>query len=408
MSGYRSGTAGDDGEGDRSMSENEGGDERTYGQWWDSTEPRVVVALDEIRRVGHAAYLAVGADPADVDFLLDINLDKAIQGDHARGLGKLPGIIAAARSGALDLDPQITVMREQPASAVLDGGPTGSGRIVCRRAMALAIDKAKTNGVGFVAARSSGEILTPYVTQALDAGMIAMVMVQSVPTVAPLGGKGPLLGNGPLAIGVPADRHDPVILDMSFTQSSSSGVLLAAEQGQQVPEGMVLDEHGFGTTDATDYPDNELEAIHGGLHARGTLVPLGGNHKGYAMVFMVGLLTSVLADASPPWELYYHLPERGTYGTLLMAIDPAGFRSEASAPVGRAVDAFIDMVKGSPRRDGVDEILYPGERSQALKRARREAGVISIPASHHHGLSELAADLGIDPPLPMEATTERA
>lgn len=395
--------AGIDGdEGDRAMGEaevgDEGGDERTYGQWWDSTEPRVMVALDEIRRVGSAAYLAAGARRDDVDFLLDVNLDKAIQGDHARGLGKLPGIIAAARSGKLELDPEVDVVRERPASAVLDGGPTGSGRIVCRRAMDLAIDKARSNGIGFVAARSSGEILTPYVNQALDAGMIAIVMVQSVPTVAPLGGKGPLLGNGPMAIGVPADQHDPVILDMSFTQSSSSGVLLAAEQGQQVPEGMVLDEHGHPTVDANDYPDHELEAIHGGIHARGTLAPLGGNHKGYAMVFMVGLLTSVLADASPPWELYYHLPERGTYGTLLIAIDPAGFRSDSSAPVGRAVDAFIDMVKGSPRREGVDEILYPGERSQALKRERRAEGVISLPASHHAGLVELAVDLGIEPP----------
>ena len=166
--------------------------------------------------------------------------------------------------------------------------------------MALAIDKARSHGTGFVAARSSGEILTPYVRQAVDADMVGLVMVQSVPTVAPLGGKGPLLGNGPLAIGVPAGDHDPVIVDMSFTQSSSSGVLLAAEQHEQVPEGFVLDEHGQPTTDARDYPDHELEAIHGGIHARGTLASLGGNHKGYAMVYAVGLLTALLADASPP------------------------------------------------------------------------------------------------------------
>jgi len=226
-------------------------------------------------------------------------------------------------------------------------------------------------------------------------------MVQSVPTVAPLGGRGPLLGNAPVAIGVPAADHDPVILDMSFTQSSSSGVLLAAEQHQQVPDGVLLDEHGEPTTDATEYPDHELEAIHGGIHARGTLTPLGGNHKGYAMVFMVGLLTSLLADASPPWELYYHLPERGTYGTLLVAVDPSVFRSEDSPPVGAAVDAFIDRVKGSPKAAGVDEILYPGERSQALKRLRRASGAISIPKSHYEGLVALAADAGVAAPVPV-------
>jgi ureidoglycolate dehydrogenase (NAD+) len=372
--------------------------ERTFGQWWDSTEPRVMIRIDEIRRVGLAAYQAAGATADDAAFLLDVNLDKSIQGDHARGIGKLPGIIAAARAGRLELNPTITVLRERSASAVVDAGPTGSGRLLCRAAMRLAVEKAGSTGVALVAARSSGEILTPYVSLAVEAGMVGLAMVQSVPTVAPLGGHGPLLGNGPVAIGIPAGTHDPVILDMSFTQSSSSGVMMAAEQGQQVPEGVLLDEHGHPSTEGRDYPDHELAARFGGIHARGTLVPLGGNHKGYAMVFAVGLLTSLLADASPPWELYYHLPERGTYGTLLMAADPAAFRSDGAEGALGAVDGFIDRVKASPRNEGVGEILYPGERSQALKRRRRAGGTIGIPAGDFDGLVQVAADAGIPSP----------
>jgi len=55
---------------------------------------------------------------------------------------------------------------------------------------------------------------------------------------------------------------------------------------------------------------------------KGSLVPLGDSHKGFAMVFLIGLLSSILTDTSPPWELYHHLPKRGRYGTLCMAIDP--------------------------------------------------------------------------------------
>jgi LDH2 family malate/lactate/ureidoglycolate dehydrogenase len=264
--------------------------------------------------------------------------------------------------------------------------------------MNLAVEKARTCGVALVAARASGEILTPYVRQAVAAGMVGMAMVQSVPTVAPLGGHGPLLGNAPIAIGVPSGSHDPVILDMSFTQSSSSGVLLAAEQGQPVPDGVLLDEHGKPSTNSLDYPDHELMATFGGIHARGTLAPLGGGHKGYAMIFVIGLLTSLLADASPPWELYYHLPERGTYGTLLMAVDLDAFRADGMKGALVAVDDFIDTVKASPRNEGIDDILYPGERSQALKRKRRQAGVIAIPKSHFEGMVQLAGDIGIPPP----------
>ena len=376
--------------------------ERTYGQWWDSNEARVRVSIDDLCRVGHAAYESVGASAEDAEFLFAVNLDKALQGDHARGLGKVPGIIAAARSGALDVHPHIEVVRERGASAVVDGGPKANGRLVCKRAMELAVEKAASHGVGLVGARSSGEILTPYVRIAVDRGMVGLVMVQSVPTVAPLGGYQPLLGNGPMAIGVPARGHDPVILDMSFTQSSASGMLLAAEQHEQVAPGLLLDEDGRPTTDATAFPKPSVVAT-GGIGVRGTLVPLGGSHKGYAMVFMIGLLSCILTETSPPWELFYDLPVRGRYGTLLLAVDPTAFDP---GDVPAKVDDFIDTVAGAPRQPGVDAILYPGERSQRLKASRRRAGTCDVPASHFAAMGVLAEQLGLVPltgePLPAQ------
>ena len=89
---------------------------RTFGQWWDSNEPFVRASIDELTRVGTAAYESAGARPDDALFLFDTNLDKAIQGDHARGLGKLPGLIAAARAGRLDLCPTIEIVRERSAT----------------------------------------------------------------------------------------------------------------------------------------------------------------------------------------------------------------------------------------------------------------------------------------------------
>ena len=351
----------------------------------------------EVERVGVAAYVSVGATEDDARFLLATNLDKALQGDHARGLGKLPGLIAAARAGTLDVHPRIEVVRERGATALVDGGRAASGRLVCRRAMELAIDKAATLGVGFVGARSSGELLTPYVLQAAEAGMVGMAMVQSVPTVAPFGGHTPLIGNGPFAVAVPGGEHDPVVVDMSFTQSSASGVLLAAEQGQQVPPGVLLDEHGDPTTDATEFPDPiKTAATGGGICVRGTLTPLGNSHKGYAMLFTIGLLSHLLTDTDPPWELFYDLPERGRYGTLLIAIDPGAFAPADT--VGDRVDHYIDTLAGAPRRDGSAEILYPGQRSQQLRRERRESGTMAIPVTHFDALCALAADVGIDPP----------
>jgi LDH2 family malate/lactate/ureidoglycolate dehydrogenase len=380
----------------------DGARDRTFGQWWDANGPYVTLSVERTRAFGIAAYEHAGAAPDDARFLIDTNLDKAIQGDHARGLVKVPGIIRAGCAGSLDFAPTIEVVREKGATAVVDGGKRAFGRLVCRYAMTLAVDRAREHGIAIVGARATGELLTPFVSMAADAGMVGMALVQSVPTVAPLGGFRPLLGNAPMAIAVPARDHDPVILDMSFTQSSASGVLLAASQGERVPPGMLLDEHGDPTTDASAFPDNDLIARTGGIAVRGTLSPLGNSHKGYAMVFMIGLLSSVLTDTSPPWDLAWDLPERGTYGTVLIAIDPNALNPN-NAPA--QVDAFIDEVTSAPRRNEAEPILYPGQRSQQLKRERRARDEMSVPASHLAALQDLAHELGLEPPIALGVET---
>ena len=379
---------------------------RTYGQWWDSDEPRVRVAIADLERVSRAAYASVGATAEDAAFLTATNLDKAIQGDHARGVAKIPGLIAAARAGKLDMAPTVEIVREHGATAIVDGGAQAFGRLVCKFGIDLAIDKAREFGVGFVGARATAELLTPFIARAVDQGMVAMAMVQSVPTVAPLGGTVALLGNAPMAWGVPAANRDPVICDMSFTQSSASPILTAAAQGEQIAPGLLLDQHGNPTTNAADFPDWDLIASTGGtgVAVKGSLVALGDSHKGYAMVFLIGLLSSLLTDTDPPWTLYHHLPERGRYGTTLLVIDPQ--RLDPSGRVFDKVDAFVDMVTGASRKDGVDEILYPGLRSQQLKRERRAEGTIAIPAGDFAAMATLGASVS-QPLVPADETDQQ-
>jgi len=198
-----------------------------------------------------------------------------------------------------------------------------------------------------------------------------------------------------------------VILDMSTTQSSASGLLMAAEQGERIEPGLLLDRHGRSSTDARDFPDREvMEKIGGGFAVQGTLLPLGGSHKGAGLVFVIGLLSHLLTDTSPPWELFYDLPERGRYGTLLVAVDPEAF--DPSGRVLDKVDAFIERVTSAPRREGAEAILYPGQRSQQLKRERRASGVVEIPESHYAGMCELASEFGMDAPGIAPRGTESA
>ncbi len=119
-------------------------EERTYGQWWESQEERVKVPLQPLRKVALTAMTAAGATPDDAEYLFNVRLDKALQGDHTRGIRSFARDVRSAKSGILDVHPRIEVLRETPATALIDGGPTASGLLVCRAGMRLAISKART------------------------------------------------------------------------------------------------------------------------------------------------------------------------------------------------------------------------------------------------------------------------
>jgi L-2-hydroxycarboxylate dehydrogenase (NAD+) len=240
-----------------------------------------------------------------------------------------------------------------------------------------------------------GGILTPFVTMAADAGMIGIMWTQTGPGVAPLGGYKPLLGNGPFAVAIPAANHDPIVIDMAFTQSSASGVLLSATQpGATIPPGLVLDEHGEPTTDPRDFSDEEHTAA-GGMRVKGTLTPLGNSHKGYAMLLALGVLAAVLSDTDPPWDLVRGAGPAKQGGSVLIAIDPDALNPSRAH---ETVDQFIEAVTTAPRRAGVDAILYPGQESQRIKREAWRRGTVEVPVTHIAGLIELAEELNLSVP----------
>jgi ureidoglycolate dehydrogenase (NAD+) len=366
---------------------------RTAGQWWASTGAMVTVPLEEVRELAAAALVKAGALPEDSHFIADVNIDKAIQGDHSRGVRLLPPLVRAGMRGAIDFRAPIQVLREAGATALIDGGPKACARLVCRRAMAMAVDKARAQGIGWVSAQAPGEILTPFVQQAVEQGMVGMIMTQSIPTVAPHGGIRPLLGNAPVAWGVPARRHAPIIIDMSLTQTSASGVALAASQGQAIPPGFLINAQGEPSTNPDDFYDPEISKR--GLHvARGSLLPLGANHKGYALVFITSLLSATLSGTSHSWDLANDNPKPGRMGALFAAINPGAFTDPEDFL--DEVDDFIDTLAQSPKKPGVSEILYPGERSQQLKRERRASGMLNLPESHYLDLKAAAMEAGVN------------
>lgn len=166
--------------------------------------------------------------------------------------------------------------------------------------------------------------------------------------VAPPGGRTAVFGTNPFAYGIPAGRHQPVVLDVATTVISMQKVRVAAQEGKPMPEGVSFDRGGRPTTDPAEFFDGGLMAPLGNPHAP---------HKGFGLALLVDALAGVLSGAG-----FAQGVAGGAPGNFLWALDLEAFtpRQEFLA----RIDAQIDQIKQGARLAGVDELLVPGERGQ--------------------------------------------
>jgi delta1-piperideine-2-carboxylate reductase len=95
------------------------------------------------------------------------------------------------------------------------------------------------------------------------------------------GGTRKVLGTNPMAFACPRPGHKPLVWDQASSVMAQGEVLLAAERGLALPEGVGLDSGGRATTDPRAVLDG------------GTLLPFGG-HKGASIAFMIEILAGAL------------------------------------------------------------------------------------------------------------------
>lgn len=122
---------------------------------------------------------------------------------------------------------------------------------------------------------------------------------------------------------------------------------LAKKEGHEIPPGWSLDADGNETTDP----------------ARAKyMLPLGG-YKGYALSFMIEVLSSCISGAKTSSTMgeFYDLSGKThqELGCFIGAID-LGDAVDMEAFTGR-VDALAETMKSCPRTDGCEEIFIPGE-----------------------------------------------
>ncbi len=323
-----------------------------------------------------------GADARTVAALM---AEADLQGSDGHGVIRLAPYLKRIRSGGINLKPDIRVVQERAAMALLHGD-NGMGHLVMKRAAEIAIDKARTAGIAWVGAQWSNHAgpASLYARMPLAHDMIGLYFaVGNANHLPPWGGLDMLLSTNPIAAAIPAGEEPPIVLDMATTVAAYGKVKAKAARGEMMPEGWMIDRAGNPLTD----PKRAAE---------GFLLPIGG-YKGYGLSLVVGLLAGTLNGASMGKDVIDFNQDFETptnTGQAIMAIDPAAFGDIAQFKA--SVDTLIRDLHASERLPGVDAIRVPGEQSHAKALAQRAAG-IAIAPSLMNTLDRLAEQLEIPP-----------
>jgi LDH2 family malate/lactate/ureidoglycolate dehydrogenase len=337
------------------------------------------IAIEDLEAFCADAFAAMGVARRNAQLLAGILVEAELRGHASHGVRLVAYYAPRVREGVINPKPKVRMLRESPISVLVDAD-YGFGGIACTRALERCLIKAGTSGIGVAGVFNSSHLFIPahYVLRAARQGYIAICTSVAEAVMPATGGLGRMLGNNPWAFGVPAGDQYPVVLDIA-PSASFAKVRMHAEEDLPLPEGWALDKDGNSTTD----PQAALI---------GSLLPLG-DHKGYGLAMVSELLAGVLSgnDYGPDSG------QSGKVGHFLLVMDPSLFM--AHPDYARCVTEYISRIKASPRRPGVDEIFYPGERAGRLEREARACGTQTLPRIVWEPMQEAARELGLELPL---------
>src|SRR5437867_11187422 len=215
-----------------------------------------------------------------------------LRGIDSHGVARLHTYFDMLQIGRIDPKPNVTIVRESPSTATVDGG-NGLGLVVGPKANAIAMEKALAVGSGWVSVRNTNHygIAGYYVLEALKRDLIGWSMANTTPSVTPLWGAERMLGTNPIAIAFPGREEPPIVIDMATSAAAYGKIEIAKRAGKPIPLGWAIDRQGAPTTDPNAMIDG------------GAQVPLGstrdgGGHKGDGLAVVVDVLSAVLSGAN--------------------------------------------------------------------------------------------------------------
>jgi LDH2 family malate/lactate/ureidoglycolate dehydrogenase len=364
--------------------------------WW--------IPFDEMEAFMRAAFEAVGVPPEDAAVSADVLITSDKRGIDSHGVSRMkPFYIDRIREGVQLAVTNFEVVKETETTAVVDGH-NGMGHVIAKRAMQMAIDKARRWGLGMVAVRNSTHygIAGYYPMMAASQGCIGLTGTNARPAIAPTFSVENMLGTNPLTAACPTDEEFPFVLDCATSISQRGKVEVYARRGKTMPAGWVIGQDGETLTD----PAQTLKDL---LAGKAAMTPLGGpgedlsGYKGYGYATLVEILSAALQDGNflkginGKDEHGNKAPYR--LGHWFLAIDVEHF---IPLPVFKAIAGSIcRQLRAAKKAPGHDRIWTAGEKEHDAWAYRKDKGV-PFNASLVTEFNALRQELGLTNRFPWD------
>jgi len=283
-------------------------------------------------------------------------------GIDSHGLMRIPQYVREIGEGGIRPGSPIAVVKETSTTATVDCG-WNFGQVGATRAMETAVRKAGEFHTACVVTQRCGHIgrLGAYVEMAARRGYLALGVCNSPihgHFVLPWGGREARLATNPVAFGIPTESGPPVVADFSTAATPEGKIRLYRDQGRKLPEGWIVDAAGAPSRDPADFYGPPMGAI----------LPFGreSGYRGFALSLLVEVLGATLGGQ----DITIDQPGNGVG---FMVVDVSAF-----LPLERfhqLMESLRGYIKSSPRAEGFDEVLLPGEPESRTAKVRQETGI---------------------------------
>ena len=309
-------------------------------------------------------FLHSGSHQEESRILGDHLVDSNLVGHDSHGVIRVSKYIEWLKQDKIKLNQSINILKEEDHFLHIDGN-FGYGQTIAKYSLDIAINKAKEKGHCILAMKNLGHIGRVGAWSEL-AAINNCVSIMFVNTsgfgilVAPHGGTDRRLSANPIAIGVPMENNDYLVLDMATSVVAEGKIQVAKNKKMKLADGLILDGDGN--------PTNDPEVFYS---TTGSILPFGG-HKGFGLAFMIDILSGTLTggNSSHPDNANSHAVINNTFAIIVntsKTVSDSYFQND--------VNRLINWVKASPKAREVEEILLPGEIEKNTKKQRLSKGI---------------------------------